>query len=199
MRLIGLTGGIGTGKSTVGHIAAEAGVPVTDADDLAHATTVVGGPAYEAVIAAFGPTIVASDDSIDRRRLGDIVFADPEALQRLNAIVHPAVRHLMFTQIEQWRQSGVTAAIVIIPLLYESGLAGLFDEVWVASCPPDVQRQRVQQRDGFAMTHVEDRIRAQMPLALKAARADQVIDTGGDHASVAAQVTALLQRTKETT
>jgi dephospho-CoA kinase len=197
MRLIGLTGGIGTGKSTVGRMIAAAGVPVVDADDFAHAATAIGGPAYQAVIDAFGPGIVREDGSLDRRALGQIVFADAEARERLNAIVHPAVRQLMFAQFEAWQASELPVAVTIIPLLYESGLEGLFDEVWVTSCPEDRQRQRVQDRDGFDAAHAEARMKAQMPLADKVARADRVIDTSGSLADVQEQVDRNLAAAKE--
>jgi dephospho-CoA kinase len=195
MRLIGLTGGIGTGKSTVGRMIAAAGVPVIDADDLAHASTAVGGPAYQAVIDAFGDGLRLEDGTIDRRALGQIVFNDPEARARLNGIVHPAVRQMMFAQFESWQQAGVPVAVTIIPLLYESGLEGLFDEVWVAACPEDLQKQRVQQRDGFDLAHTEARMRAQMPLADKVARADRVIDTAVPLPEVESQVRQLLEAT----
>jgi dephospho-CoA kinase len=197
MRLVGLTGGIGTGKSTVGRMIAAAGVPVVDADDLAHAATAVGGPAYAPVIASFGAGILAEDGTIDRRALGAIVFADAEARARLNAIVHPAVRQMMFDQFETWQATGVPLAVTIIPLLYESGLDGLFDEVWVASCPVNMQRQRVQARDGFDADQASARMAAQMPLAEKVAMADHVIDTSGTLAEVEAQVTRLIAAAKE--
>jgi dephospho-CoA kinase len=197
MRLIGLTGGIGTGKSTVGRMIAAAGVPVIDADDLGHAATAVGGPAYAPVIAAFGAGILAPDGTIDRRALGAIVFADAEARARLNAIVHPAVRQMMFDQFETWQATGESLAVTIIPLLYESGLDGLFDEVWVASCPEGMQRQRVQTRDGFDADQATARIAAQMPLVEKVAMADHVIDTSGTLAEVESQVTRLLAAAKE--
>jgi dephospho-CoA kinase len=197
MRLIGLTGGIGSGKSTVGRMIAAAGVPVIDADDLAHAATAIGGPAYQGVIDAFGTGIVREDGTIDRRALGTIVFHDPEARARLNAIVHPAVRQLLFAQFEDWQQAGVPVAVTIIPLLYEAGLEGLFDEIWVTACPEDVQRQRVQQRDGFDAAHTEARIRAQMPLADKIARADHVITTAAPLPEVEQQIHRLLDAAKE--
>lgn len=176
---------------------AAAGVPVVDADDLAHAVTAVGGSAYQAVIEAFGAGIVLPDGAIDRRALGRIIFDDAEARARLNAIVHPAVRQALFTCFEEWQAAGVPVAVTIIPLLYESGLEGLFDEVWVTSVPEAVQMQRVQARDGFDATHVAARMRAQWPLADKVARADRVIDTAQTVAEVDAQVQRYLQAAKD--
>lgn len=197
MRLIGITGGIGTGKSTVGRYLHAAGVPVADADDLAHAAIAPDGPAYGPVVAAFGPAILNADGQIDRRILGEQVFADADARRRLNALVHPAVRQMMLQQIAAWQEAGTPIAALIIPLLYENGLEGLFAEVWVASCPHELELARVMARDGLSLAQAEARINAQLPLSDKVARADRVIDTATDFAGVEAQVHHHLSRAKE--
>lgn len=197
MRLIGITGGIGTGKSTVGRYLQAAGVPVADADDLAHAAIAPDGPAYGPVVAAFGPAILKADGQIDRRILGEQVFADANARSRLNALVHPAVRQMMLQQVAAWQEAGTPVAALIIPLLYENGLEGLFAEVWVASCPHELELARVMTRDGLSRAQAEARINAQLPLSDKVARADRVIDTATDFAGVEAQVRRHLSRAKE--
>lgn len=174
---IGLTGNIATGKSTVLAWLARRGAAVIDADQLAHQAIAFGGPAYAAVIEAFGPSIVADDGSIDRKRLGAIVFADPTQLVRLERLIHPAVFELA-----QSILATVTAPVVVIEAikLLESGrLLQLCDEVWVVIADEATQLRRLMQERGMSEAEARSRMAAQSPQAEKIKRATRVIDNSG--------------------
>jgi dephospho-CoA kinase len=177
VRRVALTGGIATGKSTcLGRFAA-LGVPVIDSDVLAREAVAPGTPGLAAVAARFGPAVLATDGSLDRGRLAEIVFADPRARIDLEAIVHPFV----FDRIVEWfdRQPRTGFAIADVPLLYEAGHAGDFDVVIVAACSPDEQLARVIARDGLSEADARRRIASQWPIERKRALADYVVDTSG--------------------
>lgn len=175
--VIGLTGNIGTGKSAVLQMLAELGALTVDADGLAHAAMAPGGPAYEGVIAAFGPQIVGCDGQIDRRRLGEIVFADPAALARLESLVHPAVIERT-RQIIAQTEAGIVAVEAI--KLLESGMAAqLCDQVWVVTCAAEQQQARIMVQRGLTAEQALLRMEAQPPQAYKIAQADVVIDNSG--------------------
>jgi dephospho-CoA kinase len=183
MLVIGLTGPIGCGKSTVAGWLAELGARVVDADVAARSATPAGSPALDAIVAVFGRDVLAGDGSLDRAALGRIVFADPAALRRLEAIVHPAVRPLILADIEAARQAGVAAIVVEAIKLVEGGLATLCDEVWLVTCAPDVQLARVRARAGTrgqSVVDVEARVAAQADLVDRLRPvATRVIDTSG--------------------
>lgn len=186
---IGLTGNIATGKSTVLTWLAERGAAVIDADQLAHQAIAVDGPAYAAVIEAFGPSIVAEDGSIDRKRLGAIVFADPTQLARLEALIHPAVFELA-----QSILATVTAPVVVIEAikLLESGrLLRLCDEVWVVTADEATQLRRLMQERGMSEAEARSRMAAQSPQAEKIKRATHVIDNSGGLDELHLQLEAL--------
>lgn len=190
---IGLTGNIACGKSTVLQELQHLGAAVLDADAVAHQVMRPGTPAHAAVISAFGPGILAPDGEIDRRALGAIVFADPAALARLEAIVHPAV--VAYT--EEWL-TGVTAAVAVIDAikLIEAGIADRCDEVWVVTCPPEERARRLQEHRGLGSEEAWTRIRAQPPQEEKVARADVVIDNSGPVSRTLAQVRRAWQRAR---
>jgi dephospho-CoA kinase len=161
---IGLTGGIGSGKSTAAKILAELGAPVIDADKVGHEIYQPGTPAYRELIDAFGEGILAPDRTIDRRRLGPIVFADPAALKRLNAIVHPKMFARMGEMVAAMRRGGETRPIVIeAAILIEANWQPLFDEIWLVTASRERVIERVERDRGLKPEQTEARIRAQLP------------------------------------
>ena len=194
---IGLTGPIGCGKSTVASWLGErAGVVVIDADQVARDVLEPGQPALVAVIARFGSGLIGPDGSLDRAALGRVVFADPAALRDLEAIVHPAVRPRILAAIAQAAAEGVVAVVIEAIKLVEGGLAALCDEVWLVTCDPAVQRERVVGR-GTEPADAERRIAAQSDLTerLRLA-ATRVIDTSGTLADTRAIVADAYEATR---
>jgi dephospho-CoA kinase len=173
---IGLTGNIATGKSTVGKMLADLGAERIDADHVAHTMIAPGGAAYAGVIDAFGPTLLAPDGAIDRRKLGAIVFADPNALARLETLVHPPT----IAEVER-RIDASDAQVVVVEAikLLESGMAETYDAVWVTTCAEETQVARLMTTRGLTRETALQRIQAQPPQAEKIARAGVVIDTNG--------------------
>ncbi len=185
--LIGLTGNIATGKSTVARMLAELGATVIDADRVAHEVMRVGTPVYTAVVTAFGPWIVGMEGEIDRARLGTLVFSDSEALARLERIVHPAVMEEVARRIA----AAPTPVVVVEAIkLIEAGMAEGCASVWVTTCPPEEQVRRLMADRGLSREEAELRVRAQPPQEEKIARADVVIYTGGTLDQTRAQVEA---------
>ncbi|HYG66879.1 MAG TPA: dephospho-CoA kinase, partial [Anaeromyxobacteraceae bacterium] len=172
MRLVGLTGGIATGKSTFAAALRALGAPVIDADRLAREVVEPGRPALAEIVRAFGPGVLAPDGSLDRRRLGAIVFADPEARRRLEAITHPAIRAAMREETARLAAAGHAVAFYDVPLLYEVGLEREVDAVVVVYAPRAAQLERLRRRDGLDAAGAEARLAAQLPIDEKAARAD---------------------------
>jgi dephospho-CoA kinase len=163
MLTIGLTGGIGSGKTTVTKILAELGAPIVDADKVGHAIYAPGGPAYADMIAAFGNGILADDRTIDRSKLGPIVFTDPAKLKRLNAIVHPKMYARMREMIDAMRAAGEARPIVVeAAILIEANWMPLFDEIWLIVAAKERVIERVERDRGLARVQVEARIRAQL-------------------------------------
>jgi len=198
MRIIGLTGGIGSGKSTVARMLNELGCPVVDADQLAREVVRPGEPAYAELVAAFGPQIlVAGSESesssksgreIDRKRLGAIAFADPEARRRLNAITHPRIAARSQARLAELAAKGYAVAVYEAALLVENGIHHALDGLIVVSVDEATQRRRVAERDGLGPAEVEARLAAQAPLADKLAAATFVVDNSGDLARTRAEV-----------
>lgn len=174
--LIGLTGNIACGKSTVRKMLTDLGAATLDADLLVHELYEPGDPVYRQVLDEFGPGILGMDAIIDRRRLGAKVFGDPAALQRLEAITHPAVIARQWAWVA--RQTAPVAVIEAVKLI-ESGAADRCDAVWLVTCPPDEQRRRLCTRPGMNEAEADRRLAAQPPLAPRLARATLVIDNGG--------------------
>jgi dephospho-CoA kinase len=176
---IGLTGPIGCGKSTVAGWLAERGAILIDADEVAREVSAPGQPAHDAVIAAFGDAVRLDGGRLDRAALARVVFADPEALDRLEAIVHPVVRLRILALIAEADAAGAPAIVVEAIKLVEGGLASLCDEVWLVTCAPTVQRERVIAR-GATTEDADRRIRAQTGLVERVRPvAARVIDTSG--------------------
>ena len=179
MRVIGLTGGIASGKSLVAQQLAEHGATVIDADTLGHETYRRGTETYTVVVAAFGSDIVGADEEIDRRALGAKVFADPAARRRLEEIVWPALRSMMEARLDDLRAQGTAVAVLEAALLIEADWLPLVDEVWLASTSPETARQRLAERNGLTMEEAESRLRAQLPNEKRRPYADVVIENDG--------------------
>lgn len=193
MRLVALTGGIGSGKSTVAQMLREAGATVIDADEAARAVVEPGTPGFEAVLAEFGPDHFR-DGRIDRARLADLVFSDEAARARLNAIVHPLVREWMGERQREAEGRGDPVAVLDIPLLYENGLDAAFPEVIVVHVPPEMQVRRLVEGRGFTEAAARARIASQMPIDEKRGRAAHVVDNSGDRAQTRRQVLEVWSR-----
>jgi dephospho-CoA kinase len=188
MMIVGLTGSMAMGKSTAANYLKSLGIPVFDSDAAVHA--LYEGDAVEAIERAFPG--VAQDGRVDRKRLGEAIAGDPEALRRLEAIVHPMVRRKQrdFVLAEEMR--GTDLVILDIPLLFESGADALCDAVIVVSAPEDVQRERLATRKGMSPEKIDDLLARQMPDAEKRARADFVVDTSGTILESRAQLDRIL-------
>lgn len=177
MKIIGLTGGIASGKSTVSRALRELGAIIIDADEVAHAIIEPGKPAWKDIVEHFGLGVLNPDQTIDREKLGAIVFNNPERLQVLNQITHPRVGE-QFKQIITTLRAEKSDAVLFIevPLLYETHMERICDEVWVVWVDEETQIQRLMKRDGLSREDALKRIDAQMSLDEKARRADFVID-----------------------
>lgn len=194
MKLVGLTGGIACGKSTVTKLLRSAGIAVIDADEIAHSVTARGAWGYRRVVAAFGPSILSSDGQLDREALASLVFRDAALRRRLNSATHPAVGLELARQILVAWLCCRPVVVVDMPLLFESGFARLTHPTVLVACSPAVQLQRIMRRDGLAPPAAEARIAAQMPLEAKRKLASICLDNDGDHEALAAQVQQLVQR-----
>jgi dephospho-CoA kinase len=200
-RVIGLTGGIGTGKSTVARLLAELGAVVIDSDAIVHELQAPGTPLLAAIVDAFGPDVLRPDGALDRAALGARVFADPEARVRLNALVHPAVGRESLRRLESARAAGAALVVLDIPLLFETRLHGTAsranlgaETVVVVYAPRELQVARQLERNGYARAEAERRVDAQMSIEEKRALADHVIDNSGSLDATRRQVRALYER-----
>lgn len=190
--MVGLTGGIASGKTTFAGALRARGAPVVDADALARAAVAPGTEALAELVRAFGPGVLAGDGALDRKNLGALVFADPEARRRLEAITHPAVRLAMAAETARLAAAGHALAFYDVPLLYEVGLDRTLDSVVVVWAPPDVQRARLAARDGLLPAEADARLAAQLPIDEKAARADFVVENTGSPADLDGKADRLL-------
>jgi dephospho-CoA kinase len=178
MRVLGLTGGIGSGKTMVGEMFAQLGAEIIDADQLARDVVEPGQPALGEIVERFGPDVLQTNGRLDRARLGGIVFADAAARAALNAITHPRIRERMAAAVSARKdRSGVL--ILVIPLLYESARTALVEAVIVVWVDPQTQLRRLVERGGLTDEQARQRIAAQMPLEQKRALADHLIDNRG--------------------
>ncbi len=178
-RIIGLTGGIATGKSTVAdYLAQRHQIPVLDADIYARRAVEPGSPALAAIAARYGAALQHPDGTLNRGRLGDIVFNDSAEKTWLEQQIHPVVRRCFESAMAELSQAPVV--VQVIPLLFEVNLTDQVSEIWVVICPLETQRQRLMRRNGLSVEQADARIGSQMPLAEKVARADRVIDNSAD-------------------
>jgi dephospho-CoA kinase len=192
VKILGLTGGIGSGKSTAAQILAELGAVVIDADRVGHECYRPGTVGWDHIVAQFGPAVVAPDGSIDRKRLGAIVFADPVQLARLNALVHPLIRDAIGARIAAERAAAQSPAVVVeAALLVEANWDELVDEVWVLTAGSDAVGERLAAQRGLDPSAIAARVRAQIGDHDRAARAQVVIDNSGSIDALRAQLAAL--------
>ena len=179
MRLIGLTGGIGSGKSTVAALLRELGATVIDADEATRAVQAPGSPGLQQLVEAFGPEILTPDGALDRPRLAAIAFSDPEARRRLNEIVHPLVREWMAERQREAAERGDAAVVLEVPLLFETRGAEGLDAVVLVYAPEDVQLKRLIEARGMDEQAARARIASQMPIEEKRRLASHVIPNTG--------------------
>lgn len=179
VRVIGLTGGIATGKSAVASFLEEQGAVVIDADKLAREAVRPGCSALERIVALFGADMLLPDGSLDRKRLGHVVFADADKRRQLEEILHPEIRRLAEERIATLAAEGHRVVFYMAPLLIESGASDRVDEIWVVTVRPDVQLERLMARDGIGREEAERIIASQMPLAEKERQGRIVIDNSG--------------------
>ena len=198
MKRIGLTGGIASGKSTAAGILRELGARVLDADAVARALTEKGQPLYEAYVRHFGPGALLPDGSLNRRKIGQLVFSKPEEKAWLNETSHPLIRRALQMELQKAETDGLKAGILDIPLLFETGWQKHLDETWLVYVPEEVQLTRLMARNGYGQQEAMDRIRAQMPIAAKKKLADIVIDNTGSTAELRQQLVKLWQQTAGT-
>ncbi len=180
MKVIGLTGGIGSGKSTVSQFLAELGAAIIDADKVGHEAFKPGTELWREVVAAFGSEILNPGDEINRSKLGEMVFGNPELLSRLNQIMHPQMHDIVKAQIEDYRQQGVKVVVLEAPLLIEANWTSLVDEVWVTVTSEATVFKRLQERGGLSKPASLARIRSQPSSEERVRHADVVINNDED-------------------
>jgi dephospho-CoA kinase len=190
MRLIGITGGIGTGKSTVtNYLHTRYHLPIWDADLYARSAVAIGSPILQAISQRYPTGILQSDGTLDRRRLGEIIFNDLSERQWLDTQIHPYVRHCFETEISQLAPDA--SAVLVIPLLFEAQMTDLVTEIWVVSCDRSTQLHRIMTRDRLDQTAAQMRIDSQMSLSDKIAIADVTLDNSSNITNLEQQIDAL--------
>lgn|SRR5690625_2540916 len=177
--IIGLTGSIGTGKSTIANKLKRLNIPVIDADLIAREVVEPGEHAYKEIVATFGEGILQSDKTLDRAKLGEIVFSNEEKRKTLNGIIHPAIRQEMIRQRDTYVQQNVPCVVLDIPLLYESKLTHFVEKVIVVKTDRDVQLERILSRDDISKEEAIQRMNSQIDVSKKEKWADAVIDNNG--------------------
>lgn len=182
IRVIGLTGGIATGKSSVALFFTEHGVPVIDADQLARAVVQPGSAALKRIISLFGREVVTHDGELDRKRLGALIFQDREKRCQLEGILHPEIKKKAEERIAQAAEAGHQRVIYMAPLLVEAGASNRVDAVWVVTVRPEIQLERLMRRDGISREQAQCMIDSQMPLSEKVRYGSVVIDNSGTEA-----------------
>jgi dephospho-CoA kinase len=191
MRVLGLTGGVGMGKSASAQILRARDIPVVDTDDLAREVVEPGQPALAEIQRAFGPEMVGSDGRLRRGELARRVFSDAAARKRLEGILHPRIRQLWRQQVEAWRPAGHALAVVVIPLLFETKAERELDATICVACSAPTQFERLRVR-GWSAEQIDQRIRAQWPIVEKLAAANYVVWTEGSLEVHAAQIDRVL-------
>ncbi|GBE81882.1 CoaE-domain-containing protein [Sparassis latifolia] len=197
MLVVGLTGGIATGKSTVANLFRAHQVPIIDADVLARQVVLPGTPALAQIVKQFGEDVLLPDGSLNRARLGAIVFTDEAKRRKLNAIVHPAVRRAMFWDVLRYWWGGERICILDVPLLIEGGMWKWVSAVIVVYCSADIQLRRLMERDGSSREDASARLNAQLPITEKVAFADYVIDNSGERHELEKQIDTLVAKLRK--
>ena len=191
MKVIGLTGGVGSGKSTVSHFLAELGAVIANADEVGHEAFKLDTEIWHQVVAAFGGQIITPDGNIDRKKLGNIVFGNAESLYRLNQIMHPRMYDMVKAQLEEYRRQGAIVVVLEAPLLLEAGWTPLVDEVWVTTALEATVLKRLEEGAGLSQAESLLRIRSQLSSAERVRRADVIINTDCGLDELKARVTEL--------
>ncbi|TFK44317.1 CoaE-domain-containing protein [Crucibulum laeve] len=194
MLVVGLTGGIATGKSTVSNLLKSKSVPIVDADVIARKVVEPGTPALAQIVKSFGSEVLLPNGSLDRKRLGTIIFNDESKRKKLNSIVHPAVRKAMLWEVVSHWVRGNKYCVVDVPLLIEGGLWKWVGKVVVVYCSSELQLQRLIQRDNSGRDEAVSRLNSQIPITEKVPYADQVLDNSGSRQDLEGQVDALVRR-----
>lgn len=194
MRLIGLTGGIATGKSTVGRLLRERGATVIDADVVAREVVEPSTPTLAALVDALGEDILDASGRLDRTALRSRIATEPETRATLNAITHPAIQQVMAERVAQAMQDGAEVVVVEAALLVETGSYAIYPELWVVTCSPSTQRERLMARDGMTEEAADALIATQLPLADKEAVATTLLRNDGDPDQLAAAVDQAFSR-----
>lgn len=197
MLKLGITGGLGTGKSALAELLAKKGLPVLDTDELARRFTQPGQPMLGRIAEMFGAELLDEQGALRRGALAARVFADADERKKLEQLLHPPIREAWLRQLGAWQQAGEPVGVVIIPLLYETQCEGEFDKVICAGCSAATQRTRLRQR-GWSDAQIDGRLAAQLPLKIKLERADFVVWTEGTMAATEAQLDTLLGRLNDT-
>jgi dephospho-CoA kinase len=192
--ILGITGSIAAGKSTIANIFKEFGVPVVSADELARTVVQPGQPALRALQQRFGDSIITATGELDREKLAKLVFVDPAARQDLNKIVHPAIAILADQTLQQLKDAGHPLIGYEAPLLFEAGAENRVDAILMVRIAPELQRQRLSQRDDLSDAEITARIATQLPQEEKVARSDYVIDNSGPLETTYAQVKELFHQ-----
>ena len=194
MLVIGLTGGIGTGKSEAARQLEELGALIISADQVGHEAYTVNTEAWEQVVATFGNGILQDNKEIDRRKLGGIVFSDPSQLKKLNQIMHPRMARIVSDKIEAFRGQGVDTVVVEAALLFEAGWDSLVEEVWVTDASEEIIIGRLRERNGLSEEEAKKRINSQMDRMERIGRSDFVINNSGDMAELGTTIKELWDR-----
>jgi dephospho-CoA kinase len=198
VELVGLTGGIASGKTTVAKIMKRLGAAIVDADALSREVVEPGRDAWKAIVDTFGAEVLRPDQTLDRQKLRAVIFNNSTARKKLESIIHPRVRALAEERINQQAAAGYELVVYEVPLLFEGNLHEWLRPVVLVACDADVQRQRLQQRDRLTPEEAQKHIDAQMSLEEKRRLADYVIENDGDLESLERQVEAVLNRIKTT-
>jgi dephospho-CoA kinase len=194
IKVIGLTGGIACGKSSVAAILRKLGISVIDADQIAHQVIAVGTQAYIEIVAEFGSHIVAADGRINRQALGKIVFNDQIARAKLESITHPVIINKIKELIRCYAAENHKLVIVETPLLFETGLENLFDDIWVVSADPGLQLERLMKLRNLNRAEAEQRLTTQLPLRDKEGKADIIIYNNREFSDLESEVIRLVER-----
>ncbi|HEY9905674.1 MAG TPA: dephospho-CoA kinase [Candidatus Sericytochromatia bacterium] len=189
-RIIGLTGGIGTGKTTVSnYLASRHQLPVLDADIYAREAVQLGSPILSEIIKRYGSSVQLPDGTLNRKRLGEIVFSNPSERLWLEQQIHPYVRDRLLAELDPLT---VPTVVLVVPLLFEAGMTDLVTEIWVVSCSPEQQLKRMIERDSLSVEQALFRINSQLSLPEKVARADVVLDNSSTPKDIFQQVDLIL-------
>ena len=198
MKLVGLTGGIASGKSTVAKILERLGAAIVNADVLSREVVEPGQDAWKDIVATFGPDVLQPDQTLDRQKLRNLIFNNPDARKQLEAIIHPRVRALAEQRIREHTAAGFAVVVYEVPLLFEGNIHEWLRPVILVGCDVDVQRQRLEQRDQLDSATAQKHIDAQMSLEDKRRLADYVIENNGTLADLERQVREVLTRIQAT-